>query len=120
MAEHNETGKAGEKLAAKYLRENGYDILERNWRFNHFEIDIVARKGNILSIVEVKTLTGDFFGEPEEGVTKRKERFLSSAAHEYVVMKNLDVEVRYDIISVTFFEGRHELKMIEDAFYPFS
>lgn len=120
MAEHNKTGKAGEELAVKYLLENGYDIIERNWRFKRYEIDIVARKGIILSIVEVKTRTGDFFGEPEEGVTKAKERFLSDAAHEYVCLKDLDVEVRYDIISVTFFKGRFELKMIEDAFYPFS
>ena len=120
MAEHNKTGKAGEELAVKYLQEHAYDIIERNWRFMHYEIDIIARKGNVLSIVEVKTRTGDFFGEPEEGVTKKKERFLSSAAHEYVVMKNLDVEVRYDIISIVFSNGKHELKMIEDAFYPFS
>lgn len=120
MAQHNQTGKAGEELAVKYLLEHGYKILERNWRYMHFEIDIVARKEEILAIVEVKTRTGEFFGDPEEGVTKQKERFLSSAAHEYVVLKNLDVEVRYDIISIVFSKGTYELKMIEDAFYPYS
>ena len=119
MAEHNETGKKGEELAAEYLGNNGYEIVARNWRHKHLEVDIIARKGNILSIVEVKTRTGNFFGEPEEGVTKKKERFLTDAADHYIQSKDLDVEVRYDIISITFFEGRHELKMIEDAFYPF-
>ena len=120
MAEHNKTGKEGEELAVKYLRGQGYEIIECNWRFKHLEIDIVARKENILSIVEVKSRTGDFFGEPEEGVTKKKERFLADAAHEYVCMKDLDVEVRYDIISIIFWNGKHELKFIEDAFYPFA
>jgi putative endonuclease len=120
MAKHNKTGKEGEELAVEYLREHGFDIIECNWRFKHYEIDIIAKKENILSIVEVKSRTGNFFGEPEEGVSKRKERFLADAAHEYICMKDLDVEVRYDIISIIFFNGRHELKMIEDAFYPFS
>ena len=112
MAEHNETGKKGEDLAVKYLREHGYDIIECNWRFKHYEIDIIAKKGNTLAIVEVKSRTGDFFGEPEEGVTKKKERFLSDAAHEYVCMKDIDVEVRYDIISIIFWNGKYELKFI--------
>lgn len=120
MAQHNETGKAGEEMAVKYLLENGYNILERNWRHLHYEIDIIAKKENTLAIVEVKSRTGNFFGEPEEGVSKKKERFLSDAAHEYVCMKDLDVEVRYDIISIIFFDGKFELKFIEDAFYPFS
>ena len=78
---------------------NGYQILERNWRFGKLEIDIIASKGNLLCIVEVKTRTGDYyFGEPEEGVTKAKERFLATAADHYIIQKNLDVEVRYDIV----------------------
>jgi|SRR4051812_46813994 putative endonuclease len=120
MAEHNKTGKKGEELAIQYLREQGYEIIECNWRSKHLEIDIIARKENTLSIVEVKSRTGDFFGEPEEGVTKKKERFLADAAHEYVCKKDLDVEVRYDIISIVFHDGKHQLKFIEDAFYPFA
>ena len=119
MAQHNETGKAGEEMAAKYLLENGYDILERNWKHKHYEIDIIAKKGNTLSIVEVKTRTGNFFGEPEEGVSKKQERFLAHAADHYILSKDLHVECRYDIVSITMFNGRHELKFIEDAFYPY-
>lgn len=119
MAEHNETGKAGEELAVQYLLEHGYEILHRNWRHGRYEIDIIARKKSILSIVEVKSRTGDFFGEPEEGVTRRKEKYLAEAADFYLQSVKLDLECRFDIVSVTFFNGRHELKFIEDAFYPF-
>ena len=112
-------GRDGENLAVAHLRENGYEIVERNWRFGKLEIDIIARKGNVLSIVEVKTRSGDYFGEPEDGVTKAKERFLATAADHYIISRNLDVEVRYDIISIVIHNGRHELKMIEDAFYPY-
>ncbi len=112
-------GREGEILAVAHLRENGYEIVERNWRFGKLEIDIIARKGNVLSIVEVKTRSGDYFGEPEDGVTKAKERFLATAADHYIISRNLDVEVRYDIISIVIHNGRHELKMIEDAFYPY-
>src|SRR5690606_28588716 len=112
-------GREGENLAVAHLRENGYEIVERNWRFGKLEIDIIARKGNVLSIVEVKTRSGDYFGEPEDGVTKAKERFLATAADHYIISRNLDVEVRYDIISIVIHNGRHELKMIEDAFYPY-
>lgn len=112
-------GREGEILAVAHLRENGYEIVERNWRFGKLEIDIIARKGNVLSIVEVKTRSGDYFGEPEDGVTKAKERFLTTAADHYIISRNLDVEVRYDIISIVIHNGRHELKMIEDAFYPY-
>jgi putative endonuclease len=116
---HYQLGQKGEEMAVIYLKQNGYDIKERNWRFGKLEVDIIAQKGNILSIVEVKTRTGDYFGEPEEGVTRAKERFLATAADHYIISKNLDVEVRYDIISIVMHQGRHELKMIEDAFYPY-
>ncbi len=119
LSAHYQLGKTGEELAVKFLVKKGYDILHRNWRFGKLEIDIVARKGNTLCIVEVKARTGDFFGEPEEGVTKAKEKFLATAADHYIQSKDLDVEVRFDIISIVFFKGRHELKMIEDAFYPY-
>ena len=54
MAEHLEVGKEGEELAANWLQQNGYEILHRNWRHSHYEIDIIASKENILHIIEVK------------------------------------------------------------------
>lgn len=119
MAQHNETGKEGEELAANYLLKNGYEILARNWHYGKLEVDIIAQKENTLCIVEVKTRTGNYFGEPHEAVTKAKEKFLADAADYYIQSKNLEVECRYDIISITLYNGRHEIEMIEDAFYPF-
>ena len=119
MAQHNQTGKEGEELAVKYMLENGYEILNRNWKYMQYEIDIIAKKGKTLCIVEVKTRTGNFFGEPEEGVSNKKIRFLAHAADYYIQSKDINMECRYDIVSITMFNGRHELKYIEDAFYPY-
>ena len=64
MASHNDTGKHGEELAAKWLIERGYELLHRNWRHSHYEIDIVATKGKFLHFIEVKTLNSNFFRPP--------------------------------------------------------
>ena len=64
MAEHNEMGKEGEELAAEYLVKQGYTIEARNWRYGHEEIDIIARKDDLLLIVEVKTRRSNYFGQP--------------------------------------------------------
>jgi len=62
MAQHNELGKEGEKAAVDFLQHNGYEILETNWTFQKAEVDIIAQKGNILAIVEVKTRSSIDFG----------------------------------------------------------
>ena len=72
MATHNELGILGEQLALEYLVEKGYKVLEKNWRYLKAEIDIIAQKDNTLIIVEVKTRTSTFFGNPEDFVTKTK------------------------------------------------
>ena len=64
MAEHNELGKIGEELAVDFLTEKGYEILETNWTFQKAEVDIIAQKGNVLAIVEVKTRSSSDFGSP--------------------------------------------------------
>ena len=72
MAEHNELGKKGEELAVKYLQEDGYEILDRNWTFQKAEIDIIAQKDNYLAIVEVKTRSSLDFGDPQDFVKPKK------------------------------------------------
>jgi len=119
MATHNELGKKGEELAASHLLANGYAILARNWWYGKYEIDIVARKGDTVAFVEVKSRSGDLFGTPEEGVSRQKERHIAEAADAFIRRHGLDVEARFDIVSVTFHRGRHELRFIEDAFYPY-
>lgn len=118
MADHNETGIKGEELAEKYLRNAGYEILERNWRFGKNEIDIIARDKNFLVIVEVKTRRTANFGEPEEFVTRAKQKSLIKAANGYVMQKEIDLETRFDIVSVLYHGNSYTVKQLKDAFYP--
>lgn len=119
MAYHNELGIFGEQLASNFLLKNGYEILERNFRFQKAEIDIIAKKGNELIIVEVKTRNSAFFGDPQDFVTTSKIKLLVKAANEYVVSNNLDIEVRFDIISVIKNKQVEQLEHFENAFYHF-
>ena len=118
MADHNDLGKMGEELAVNYLIGKGYEILERNWRNKHKEIDIVAKDGGTLVIVEVKTRQSDGFGEPDMAVTRQKQRCLVYAANAYVFSKRLDLDIRFDIISIVFNQGNPKIDHIEDAFLP--
>ena len=117
MAEHNITGQKGEEMAAKYLTDKGYSILETNWRFKNLEADIIATSKKILVVAEVKTRASNYFGEPETFVNKQKQKNLIKAAHEYIQRNNLDLEVRFDIISIVMNDSS-AIKHIEDAFYP--
>ena len=117
MAEHNETGKNGEAIAVNYLHDKGYRILEQNWHNHHQEIDIVAAKGNELVIVEVKCRTGTPLIEPYAAVNRNKQNQLIKATNAYIQRKNLNMETRFDIISITM--GKEIcIDHIEYAFYP--
>ena len=120
MAYHNELGKLGEKLAAEYLMKKGYEILDQNFYYDKAEIDIIAKKDiKTLVIVEVKTRNSDFFGDPQGFVTPSKIKLLVKAANEYIISNDLDMEVRFDIISILLHkDGTHTLEHIEDAFFP--
>jgi len=118
MAEHNELGKQGEDAVAAYLAAKGYRILHRNWRFLKDELDIVAETADHLVFVEVKTRSNIIFGEPEEAVTKKKQRFLIRAANAYIEKNNCTKEARFDIISVILPSHPVKINHIEDAFYP--
>ncbi|MDX9941201.1 MAG: YraN family protein [Bacteroidales bacterium] len=118
MAESHQTGKQGETIARNHLKQNGYAILESNWQSGHREIDIIAQKDNLLVVIEVKARKTAFFGEPEEFVSRRKQKLLIEAANHYLVKNEIDLEVRFDIISVLFKGENHQLHHIEDAFYP--
>ena len=118
MAAHNDFGKLGEELAVNYLTGKGYEILERNWRNRHKEIDIIAKDGNELVIVEVKARQSDEYGEPDIAVTKKKQRMLIDAANAYILARGLDVETRFDIVSIVFKGGEPVIEHIEDAFLP--
>ena len=119
MAEHNELGKLGEELAVEFLRKEGYEILETNWTFQKAEIDIIAQKENILAVVEVKTRSSLEFGLPQDFVKPKKIQLLVKAINEYVVSKNLDIEVRFDIIAVHKEDKSFAIEHLKDAFYHF-
>ncbi|MCO4293018.1 YraN family protein [Solitalea sp. MAHUQ-68] len=120
MAHHNELGKKGEQIALEHLKNNGFEIIANNWRYQHAEIDLIAQKKNELIFIEVKTRTGNFFGHPEEFVTNQKEKLFAMAADEFIYRKGHNGECRFDIISITFNkEGdSYQVHHIEDAFFP--
>ena len=119
MAEHNDLGKQGEELAVDFLQQNGYEILETNWIFQKAEIDIIAQKGTVLAVVEVKTRSSIEFGLPQEFVKRKKIQLLVKAVNEYVISNELDVEVRFDIIAIYKEGNEYKLDHIEEAFYYF-
>ena len=119
MAEHNDLGKKGEDLSVEYLQKNGYDILETNYVFQKAEIDIIAKKNNILAVIEVKTRSSLDFGLPQDFVKPKKIQLLVKAVNEYVIANDLDVEVRFDIIAVHRDGKKFNIEHLEDAFFHF-
>lgn len=119
MAEHNDLGKLGEELAVAHLQKHGYTVLQTNWVFQKAEIDIIAQKGDVLAIVEVKTRSSLDFGLPQEFVKPKKIQLLVKAVNEYVLQNDIDAEVRFDIISVFSNNGNFEIEHLEDAFFHF-
>ena len=116
MAAHNELGKWGEELAANYLQDNGYEILERDWKSGHHDLDIVAKEGQTLVIVEVKTRRNRLFGDPEEAIDYRKRQSLQSAINHYVKSHRINIAVRFDIISIVGMMGTTpEIDHIKDV-----
>ncbi|UEG53945.1 YraN family protein [Mucilaginibacter daejeonensis] len=116
---HHELGRRGEALAKAHLEAAGYEILDQNWTFGKAEVDIIAYKHQTIIFTEVKTRTGNGFGEPEDFVDERKQRLLDAAANEYIYLMNHQGEVRFDIVAILFKpSGAYTLKHIEDAFWP--
>lgn len=119
MAIHNELGKEGEKIAVDYLVKKGYKILEKNWRYQKAEVDIIAEYKNTLAIVEVKTRTNSYFGNPQDFINPKKIKLLVSAANEYVISKNLEVDVRFDIVAIITNKKVTEIEHLKNAFLYF-
>ncbi len=121
MAEHNDLGKWGEDEAALYYEDRGYEILERDWKVGKRDIDLIAltEDKDTLVFVEVKTRQNNDLQEPEEAVDVKKMRNLAIAANAYVKLHGLDMDVRFDIISVV---GKcscvESIECFEDAFNP--
>lgn len=120
MAKHNSLGKQGEELAVQHLRKNGYEILAENYIHQKAEVDIIARTGDILVVVEVKTRSTPDFGLPQEFVKPRQIRQILKATDFYINDKNLsEVETRFDIIAIVINKKGIELEHLENAYYHF-
>lgn len=121
MAEHNELGKWGEELAAKYLEQKGYVIRDRDWRQGKLDLDIVAvaDDGETVVFVEVKARKINAFGQPEQAVDAKKIKRLARAADSYVKSLGVSAPLRFDIVSII--GDQKEAQTIEhivDAFNP--
>ena len=118
MAEHNALGKAGEDAAVAYLESHGYVIRHRNWRKGHLELDIIAAKNDELIVVEVKTRSDADIMQPEEAVDRQKNKHTVRAADTYIRFFQIDVPVRFDIVTVVGKPGNFKIEHIKEAFYP--
>ncbi|WP_460220573.1 YraN family protein [Psychroserpens sp. MEBiC05023] len=119
MAQHNELGKRGEDLAVSHLINNGYTILARNYIYQKAEVDIIAQKGHILSVIEVKTRTSANFGDPQQFLKPKQMQRIIKAVDAFVNTNALDVNVRFDIIAIVMNSKETLLEHLEDAFYHF-
>jgi len=106
-------GRDGEEIAAEYLRNNGYRIVEKNYKNRFGEIDVIAKDGNTLVFVEVKTRNTPSYGSPSSAVDSKKQQRIGKVAVTYLTEKRLTHSpVRFDVVSIC--DG--EIEVIRDAF----
>lgn len=116
MTDKQESGAAGERAAVDWLRNNGFMIVEQNWRAGRYEIDIIASRWGILHIVEVKTRRADSLTQPEDAITKQKFRSVQRAASAYIAQRRLQNELQFDLMAVEILsDGSLNVRFIENA-----
>lgn len=116
MAQHNDLGTEGEKRAVAYLQKKGYQILETNYRYIKNEVDIIAKHQNQLIAIEVKTRSTRDFGDPQDFVKPSQIRSIVNAVDAYMEQRNIDLEVRFDIVAIIAINNTFEIEHIDDAF----
>lgn len=119
MTRSHRFGKWAEDQAASYLQHKGYAILERNFRYDRAEIDIIAARGNLIVVVEVKARSSDYFGDPQDFISRKKVARLVKAANYYMNLNELSNELRFDAVAILRGEHGVEIEHLEDAFYFF-
>ena len=109
------TGSVKEQMAAEYLEDQGYEILECNYHCRYAEIDLVAREGEYLCFVEVKYRADDRFGAPEGVIPPQKMKKISLGAQFYMRDRHLpvDMPVRFDVVLII----GNEISLIQNAFF---
>jgi putative endonuclease len=113
-----ELGNNAENIALRELETKGYQLLDRNWHFGHKELDLVMLDAKELVIVEVKSLRSIEYGNPRDHVNARKERFILEAAEAYILEKDLNYPVRFDVAEVIFSGEDFTFNHIKEAFGP--
>tara|TARA_B100000949_G_C14107673_1_gene376945 strand:+ start:376 stop:735 length:360 start_codon:yes stop_codon:yes gene_type:complete len=119
MAQHNDLGKKGEQLAVDFLQQKGFAILERNYRFQKAEVDIIIQKEDLICAVEVKTRSTPEFGNPQDFVKPKQIQQLVKAMDYYINENDLDVELRFDIVAIIKNKLGTRIEHLEDAFLYF-
>ncbi len=119
MAEHNLLGIKGEDLAVEYLKDKGHKIIERNWRFSGYEVDIISEHQEFIVFVEVKTRSTSHWGNPEEAIGKQRMRRMINGASNYLKLNNIDRPARFDIVAIIVSGEEKEIEYFEDAFLAF-
>src|SRR5690554_6350719 len=119
MADHNILGRKGEDKAVDYLEIKGYKIVERNWTFRGYEIDIIAEDSEFIIFTEVKTRSTNDWGNPEDAVDRQRMRRMINSASHYLKINRIDKPARFDIIAIVWNEGKPVLEHFEDAFMAF-
>ncbi len=110
------TGKRGEILGACWLSVNGYQIMFKNWRYGHGEIDIIARKNGVIHFIEVKTCLDTYFGYPEERVNRRKRNSMMRSAEAFMTGSPFELQIQFDVMSILIQKSEVQYHFIEDAF----
>ena len=120
MSNSQQIGIAGEEVAAALLKQHGYRILDRNWRYKNLEVDIIAAEQNVLVFVEVKTRTHLAYGMPYEFVDAAKQAKLIRAANQYIAANRYGGEIRFDVVSILYSKenNAYNSRLIRDAFWP--
>lgn len=112
-------GSIGEKLAANYIKKKGYNILDCNYRTKLGELDIVAKKQDIIVFIEVKTRTSSVYGMPSEAVNYKKQQTIQKLSQQYILYQKLNkncFSYRFDVIEVKLIGKKYKIDHIENAF----
>lgn len=111
------TGKQGEELAVAHLRKAGYKIVARNYRCLYGEMDVIARDGDTIVFIEVKSRKSETFGQPQEAVGLEKRKKLSRISLHYIQQKRLEAcNARFDVIAVKMSPDENRIDLIRNAF----
>lgn len=110
-------GTRGEQIALQYLRELGIEIVETNYRFGRGEIDIIAQDGDVLVFCEVKSRTGEQFGDPEYAITPKKQRKIRRVAEGYLFEREIKQQAcRFDVVTIRWLSNKPVINYIRNAF----